>query len=96
MAKTVTVEDIPDVETLPGYKALTPVHKLRPSKATRIMAAVREDDPAAEQAAAVVEAVEEYAVEDEARWAKVFADEGVQGVITLAMAYLVKLVGGND
>lgn len=89
-------EDIPDVTELDGYKYLTPVYKLRPSVATKIVAGLDENASSAMQAAMAVEAVEEYAVEDEDGWAKLFQEQGMEATLTLALAYVVKLVGGND
>lgn len=98
VAKVVEIDtqDIPDVETLDGYKYLTPVYKLRPSVATRIMASLDDSATSSMQAAQAVEAVETYAVEDEDGWNELFHNEGLEAVLTLALSYVVKLVGGND
>lgn len=92
----IDASDIPDVTELEGYKYLTPVYKLRPSVATKIVAGLDDNATSAMQAAMAVEAVEEYAVEDEDGWLKVFQEQGMEAILTLALAYVVKLVGGND
>lgn len=92
----IDAQDIPDVEELDGYKLLTPVYKLRPSVATKILACLDDNATSAMQAAQAVEAVEAYAVTDEDGWVELYQSEGLEAILTLALAYVVKLVGGND
>ena len=94
-AKDVSVnpEDIPDVEELPGYEFLTPVYRLRPSKAARIVGAVAEDGRPMDQLSDALEAIEEYAVEDEEGFLSFYREAGIEAVLTLAMAYVGKLAG---
>lgn len=99
MAKTAKVtaegQEVPNPEDCKGYECLTPVYKLRPSKAAALIASVDDEASRSEQVAQMIEAVEKYAVEDEEGWSKLFQEDGVKGVLELAMAYLVKLVGAN-
>lgn len=93
--KTVNPEDVPDVTQVKGYECLTPIHKLRPSVAARVVAMLDDDASPQEQAGRIVAAIEEHCVEDQDAWNRLFREDGVVAIVELSLSYAVKLLGAN-